>query len=252
MSCSMRSLELPRSLGSRRCTGISIWTRSEALHGTLVLSVIYQRLSLGRTRPKRSDCPHRPVTYASKMLSFVLRLSVRKVLVVTATTSVGMALLACSGPPTVDSATPSPAMYERSERIARAPLSPPVGYASPLRDTTPLAPYGHSANEGANPQTAARGEWRASPRWADVKGQGCIVVEQQAVENCSKEDLDAGHERAQDSSAHGPGASANAHEPEWPSGVDEPSPSLRSTPSTPTPPTEHQSKGMIEPWTGAI
>jgi hypothetical protein len=194
------------------------------------------------------------------MLSFVLRLerkeiSVRKVLVVTATTSVGMALLACSGPrpSAVDSATTSPVIYERSARVARAPLSPPVGYASPPRNTTPLAPYSHSANEGADLQAAARGEWRASPRWADVKGKGCIVVEQEAVENCSKEDLDAGHEvSAQHSNAHGPGASANSHEPEWPSGVDEPSPSPRSNPSAPTPQTEDRSKGIIEPWTGAI
>ena len=179
----------------------------------------------------------------------------RKVLVVTATTSVGMALLACSGPrpSAVDSATTSPVIYERSARVARAPLSPPVGYTSPPRNTTPLAPYGHSANEGANPQAAARGEWRASPRWADVKGKGCIVVEQEAVENCSKEDLDAGHEvSAQHSNAYGPVSSANSHEPEWPSGVDEPSPSPRSNPSAPTPQTEDRSKGIIEPWTGAI
>src|SRR5215207_141418 len=105
------------------------------------------------------------------MLSFVLRLerkeiSVRKVLVVTATTSVGMALLACSGPrpSAVDSATTSPVIYERSARVARAPLSPPVGYASPPRNSpTPSASDGHSANEGADPQAAARGEWRASP-----------------------------------------------------------------------------------------
>jgi hypothetical protein len=168
------------------------------------------------------------------MLSFVLRLerkeiSVRKVLVVTATTSVGMALLACSGPrpSAVDSATTSPVIYERSARVARAPLSPPVGYAPPPRNSpAPLASDGHSVNEGADPQAATRGEWRASPRWADVKGEGCIVVEQEAVENCSKEDLDAGHEVSPHSNAHGPGASANSHEPEWPSGVDEPSPSL--------------------------
>lgn len=179
----------------------------------------------------------------------------RKVLVVTATTSVGMVLVACSGPrpSAVDSATTSPVIYERSARVARAPLSPPVGYMSPPRKTTPLAPYGHSANEGADPQAAARGEWWASPRWADVKGKGCIVVEQEAVENCSKEDLDAGHEvSAQHSSAHGPVSSANSHEPEWPSGVDEPSPSPRSNPSAPTPQTEDRSKGIIEPWTGAI
>jgi hypothetical protein len=185
---------------------------------------------------------------------------VRKMLVVTATTAVGMALLACSGPrpSAVYSATTSPMVYDPSARVARAPLSPPVGYASPPRNSpTPLASYGHSANEGAEPQAAAPGDWRASPRWAAVKGKGCIVVEQETakakVENCSKEDVDAGHEvSAQHSNAYGPGASPNAHEPGWPSGSDEPSPSPRSNPSAPTPPTEHRSKGIIEPWTGAI
>ena len=148
----------------------------------------------------------------------------RKVLVVTATTSVGMALLACSGPrpSAVDSATTSPVIYERSARVARAPLSPPVGYTSPPRNTTPLAPYGHSANEGADPQAAARGEWRASPRWADVKGKGCIVVEQEAVENCSKEDLDAGHEVSLGGSKIGNGCSdliRSAHPADWLVGI---------------------------------
>ncbi len=110
----------------------------------------------------------------------------RKVLVVTATTTVGMALLSCTapGPPAVH-ATPTPPMvYESPAKIARAPLPRPVGYASP--------------------QTAAQLGWRASPRWSAVKGKGCIVVEQDPqakfaaqakaakvrVKNCSKEDID--------------------------------------------------------------
>jgi len=65
-----------------------------------------------------------------------------------------------------------------------------------------LAPYGSSPSEGAEPQMGARDEWRASPRWAAVKGEGCIVVEQDLdaaaqaeaakmnVENCSKDDAE--------------------------------------------------------------
>jgi hypothetical protein len=118
----------------------------------------------------------------------------RKVLVVTSTTIVGMALLSCTAP------QPSaPLMaYEPPAPVVHAPLPPPVGYASP----TPLAPYANSPNEGAEPQTAAH--WHASPRWAAVKGQGCIVVEQDPrakladqseaakvrVEKCSKQDAD--------------------------------------------------------------
>ncbi len=110
----------------------------------------------------------------------------RKVLVVTITMTVGMALLSCTapGPPAVH-ATPTPPMvYESPAKIARAPLPRPVGYASP--------------------QTAAQLGWRASPRWNAVKGEGCIVVEQDPqaefaaqttaakvrVKECSKEDID--------------------------------------------------------------
>lgn len=118
----------------------------------------------------------------------------RRVLLVTATTAVGIALLSCTAQ------QPSPMVNEHSASIVRAPLSPPVGYASPPplpNSPTSLAPYANSANEGAEPQTAAH--WRASPRWAAVKGEGCIVVEQDPqakfaaqaeVENCSKEDAD--------------------------------------------------------------
>lgn len=182
----------------------------------------------------------------------------RKVLVVTAITAVGMALPSCSGPPSaaVDSPTTSRTVYEPSGRVARAPLSPPVGYASPQRNSpTPLASYG-SPNEGAEPKAAAPGEWRASPRWATVKGKSCIVVEQDAqakfgVEKCSKEDFDAGNEvSAPHSNMSGPDSSPNSHEPEGPSGSDEPSPSNPYGPMPP--PTKHRSNGMIEPWTGAI
>ena len=133
----------------------------------------------------------------------------RRVLVVTATTAVGLALLSCTAPQpsAVHSPTTTPMVNEPSAPVVRALLSPPVGYASPppLTDSpTPLAPYANSPNEGAEPQTAPHGVWRASPRWADVKGEGCIVVEQDPqpkiaaqldtakvrVENCSREDAE--------------------------------------------------------------
>jgi hypothetical protein len=180
---------------------------------------------------------------------------VRKVLVVTATTAVGMALISCSEPPAVYSPTTSRMAYEPSARIARAPLPPPVGYASGTGN----------AREGSEPKATPPGEWRSSPRWAAVKGQDCVVVEQDPrakfaaaeaakvkVGNCSKEDLDAGHEvSAIHPHAHKPDSSANSHEPELPSRSDEPSPS-NPYPSPPTPPSENRSEGAIEPWTGAI
>lgn len=127
----------------------------------------------------------------------------RKVLIVTAAMAIGATLLSCTAPqrPIADAPSAPPMSYEPLAPVARAPLSPPVGYASPPRLTnspTSLAPYGNSPGEGAEPQMAAHGVWRASPRWAAVKGEGCIVVGQDqakatkvAVDNCSKEDIDA-------------------------------------------------------------
>src|SRR5688500_5866667 len=82
-----------------------------------------------------------------------------------------MASLSCSAPgPSPDrSATARAMVFERSAPVVRAPLSPPVGYASSPHLTNP-------PNQG--PQTEAHGMWRASPRWAAVKGEGCILVEQ--------------------------------------------------------------------------
>jgi len=131
----------------------------------------------------------------------------RKVLVVIVTTVVGTALLSCSAPrPSADhSPTTSPMVYEPSTPVVRTPLSPPVGYVSPppLTDSpTRLVPQANSSNGAAEPQTAGHGVWRASPHWAAVQGEGCIVVEQDPqtelaapadtakvkVENCSNED----------------------------------------------------------------
>lgn len=128
----------------------------------------------------------------------------RKVFAVTATTAVGMTLLSCSAPrPSADHPpTTSSMVYEPSAPVVRAPLSPPLGYAS--HSSTPLGPYGNSPKNGVEPQTATHGVWRPSPRWAAIKGEGCIVVEQDPqakftaeaeaakirVEKCSKEDIE--------------------------------------------------------------
>ena len=131
----------------------------------------------------------------------------RKALAAAVTTAAGIALLSCSAPqpPAVHSSTGS-TVHEPSAPISRAPLSPPVGYApSPLVNSEmPSASYGASPYEAADPDAARFALWRASPRWAAVKGDGCIVVEQVPgdklaapaeaakfrVENCSQEDVD--------------------------------------------------------------
>jgi hypothetical protein len=57
-----------------------------------------------------------------------------------------------------------------------------------------LVPYANFPNEGTESQIGAEGVWRPSPRWSTIKGEGCIVVEQEAakarVENCSKYEAD--------------------------------------------------------------
>jgi hypothetical protein len=122
----------------------------------------------------------------------------RKAFVVMVTSAAGMALLSCSAvqPSAVQSSTSS-TVYEPSAPIARAPLSAPVGYASPsplLNAQTTSPPY---ASHASDPETASFGTWRASPRWAAVKGDGCIVVDQESeaagaakfrVGNCLEED----------------------------------------------------------------
>jgi len=191
---------------------------------------------------------------------------VRKVLVVTATTAVGMGLISCSDPAAVYSPASSRMAYQPLARIERAPLAPPAGYTSEASNVpTPLVPYGGSSDEGSKPKATTPGEWRSSPRWAAVKGQGCIVVEQDAhtklapgegakvkVGNCSKNDIDAHHGVSPtDPNADTPRPSPNSHESGLHSGSDEPSPSNPYS-SPPTHPSENRSDGAIEPWTGDI
>ena len=134
----------------------------------------------------------------------------RRVLVITATTTVGMALLSCTAPPPpVGYAPPAPMVYESRASVVHAPLPPPVGYASSppamIDSPPPLAPYGNSPYARSDPETAAHLVWRASPRWAAVNGKDRTVVKQDpqakfkaaqakaakvGVENLSNEDVD--------------------------------------------------------------
>jgi hypothetical protein len=83
----------------------------------------------------------------------------------------GMALISCSEPhsPTQQSATGS-LRYESAAPVTRTPLAPLGGYAA----TPPSPGYGEQAN-----QTAPG--WQASPRWAAIKGKGCIEVEPESA-----------------------------------------------------------------------
>ena len=190
-----------------------------------------------------------------------------KVFVVGAATAVGMALISCSERAALYSPANSRMLYEPSAPIERAPLAPPAGYASAASNApTPPTLHGRFPNEGAQSMATAPGGWRSSPRWGVVKGQGCIVVDEDTqarlssaetakakakVETCSKEELDAGHRlSAFQSNSHEPIPSPDPQEPKSPSQSSESSPSTPDAP--PIPPSENRSDGSIEPWTGAI
>lgn len=130
-----------------------------------------------------------------------------RVFVATATMTVGIVLLSCDArQPMADQSSPNMPMGTAPlAPIARSTLPPPVGYASPpplANSPTPLVPYASSSNGGVESQTALGG-WRTSPQWGAVKGEGCIVVEQDRqsqfadqsetakvrVENCPNEDI---------------------------------------------------------------
>lgn len=99
----------------------------------------------------------------------------RKVLRVTATTAVGLALLSCAPRPRVVYAPPPSVVYAPASPVVRAPLPPPAGYVhAPSREPyspPPAARYGESTYAGseARPQAGSQMVWRPSPRWAAVK-----------------------------------------------------------------------------------
>lgn len=116
-------------------------------------------------------------------------ISVRDVLVIMAALALGTTLLSCASqqPPVADATSALPKPYKPLAPVVRAPLPPPAGYAYQPRPT--------NSPEGTEPQTGSQVVWRASPRWAAVKGKDCIVVEQNSqakfrVEKCSDEDAD--------------------------------------------------------------
>jgi hypothetical protein len=121
----------------------------------------------------------------------------RRALVVTVTTAVGVTLLSCSEVPRPanQSSTISSMGYDSAAPVVRAPLAPPVGYSSPSPLTYSPTPPVPRAN--SDQPTTGLGEWRASPRWAAVQGEGCIEVEPDPraqaeklrVETCPKNDV---------------------------------------------------------------
>lgn len=123
----------------------------------------------------------------------------RKGFVAMVTSAAGIALLSCSATqPSADNVSSTGSTIEPSAPIVRAPLAAPMGYASPSphANSQKLPPPHASPYAGPDPDAASVGAWRASPRWAAVRGDGCVVVHQESnaadrpkfrVANCSEE-----------------------------------------------------------------
>ena len=111
----------------------------------------------------------------------------RKTLVVTVTTAVGISLPSCSAQqPSAVHTSAAPPVYEHSAPVIRAPLSLPPGYdpsPGPPNTETSLLPHATSHNGGTQTHTTAVGLWTASPRWTAIRGHGCIEVEQDLQSN---------------------------------------------------------------------
>jgi hypothetical protein len=87
--------------------------------------------------------------------------------------------------------------YESSAPVIRTPLASLSGYSSPL-----ITPKSFS-NEDPERHGTVVGEWRSSPRWSAILGDGCIEVEpaegkssQVRVENCPTDDVPASRDEA--------------------------------------------------------
>jgi hypothetical protein len=92
------------------------------------------------------------------------------------------AVLASCGTPQV-TAPAAMAAYEPPGAIERAPLAPPPGYGpAPSAPTSILpqvaGPGGGTPDAGSASQGAGNLTWKASPRWAEVRGNDKLVGEQ--------------------------------------------------------------------------
>jgi hypothetical protein len=103
----------------------------------------------------------------------------RKLLTCLLIAAAGMASLSCDAPQANAPSAPSVA-YEPPAPIDRAPLPPPAGYASaPVADSSvPVGVEVSSPYAGSAAPNSDHMIWQASPRWAAVKGDDQIEVQQ--------------------------------------------------------------------------
>jgi hypothetical protein len=89
----------------------------------------------------------------------------------------GTALLSCDAP-RADAPSPPSLAYEPPAPIDRTPLPPPPGSASAADVASPVEADGSSPDAGSTLPSSGRMIWHTSPRWAAVKGNDQIEVEQ--------------------------------------------------------------------------
>jgi hypothetical protein len=102
----------------------------------------------------------------------------KKLLTCLAIVAAGTALLSCGAP---EASAPSPSVaYEPRGSIERTPLAPPPGYGSGPMPITPQAtgPDNGSSYAGSAPSGSGDLVWKASPRWAEVRGNDKLEGEQ--------------------------------------------------------------------------
>jgi hypothetical protein len=122
----------------------------------------------------------------------------REGLIVSVTMAVGITLQSCSAQQPSPPASKNSPVFETSTSVVRVPLAPPIGYApqEPLFNA-PMPPVSAESSFADEAQNVDAGAWRESPRWAAIRGDGCVVAKQDdgssaniRVEHCSEEKPD--------------------------------------------------------------
>jgi hypothetical protein len=101
----------------------------------------------------------------------------KRLLTCLAIVAAGTALLSCGAP---EASAPSPSVaYEPRGSIERAPLAPLAGDTSTPTSISPSSGTdGGSPYAGSAPAGSGKMIWKASPRWAEVRGNDKLEDEQ--------------------------------------------------------------------------
>ena len=120
-----------------------------------------------------------------------------EVLAAIITVALAAALFACSASQSSDGRSSiNSTAYEPPSPVARAPLPSLMDHSSSTQLSNSENPPSFASSP--NSEAMSYGAWRASPRWAAIKGDGCVVVDQESgaqagaakftVDRCSPKD----------------------------------------------------------------